>query len=403
MIKNATLIADLARTSAESEMAHVLQSAKKGDLDAEAICLLANVLARSGPILSHAGKITADLASTGAPTSLSTLLCPLYLCGFGIAVPKLGVPGRPAGGVDVLAQIPGYHYRLGPSEINAIIDRCGYAHFVAGETSAPLDAALFAYRQKNGAQNVPELAAASLLAKKIACGVRFVGLDVRVAPHGNFGGTFSEAASSALKFCQAARIANIEAVAFLTDARLPYQPFIGRSEALAALQALLSRRADPWLGDHDIMCRSMAHEVAAMAGYPAETLVTTDISRAFAQNVEAQGGTMDAFDAKVEAALQSHTRELRAPRDGFYGLDMERLRSAFVKANEVTSTSEEFPDRLGVILMVRSGRYVKRGDVLATVRADDVAWHDSRELLASAFQADDSLDYAPRVEEIIRA
>lgn len=214
MTRIATSIEDLARTSAESGMARVVQLAKERDLDAEEICLLAEVLARSGSILSQGRNITADLASTGAPTSLSTLLCPLYLCALGIAVPKLGVPGRPAGGIDVMAQIPGYRYRLDPREIQAIIDRCGYAHFVAGETSAPLDAALFAYRQKNGAQNVPELAAASLLAKKIACGVRFAGLDVRVAPHGNFGGTLSEAASSALKFCQAARIANIQALAF---------------------------------------------------------------------------------------------------------------------------------------------------------------------------------------------
>ncbi|WLA83234.1 hypothetical protein [Bradyrhizobium elkanii] len=125
MTNTATSIEDLARTSAESEMAHVVRLAKERGLDAEEICLLAEVLARSGSILSQAGRITADLASTGAPTSLSTLLCPLYLCGFGIAVPKLGVPGRPAGGIDVLAQIPGYRYRLDPREVHAIIDRCG--------------------------------------------------------------------------------------------------------------------------------------------------------------------------------------------------------------------------------------------------------------------------------------
>ncbi|QDW40478.1 hypothetical protein FFI89_027125 [Bradyrhizobium sp. KBS0727] len=403
MTRIATSIEDLARTSAESGMARVVQLAKERDLDAEEICLLAEVLARSGSILSQGRNITADLASTGAPTSLSTLLCPLYLCALGIAVPKLGVPGRPAGGIDVMAQIPGYRYRLDPREIQAIIDRCGYAHFVAGETSAPLDAALFAYRQKNGAQNVPELAAASLLAKKIACGVRFAGLDVRVAPHGNFGGTLSEAASSALKFCQAARIANIQALAFLTDARLPYQPFIGRSEALAALQAVLSRRADPWLGDHDAMCRSMSYQVGTIAGYPVDTSATGDILQVFSRNVEAQGGSMEAFEARVYAALRSHTRELKAERDGFYRLDLERLRAAFVKANEATSAGGEFPDRLGVILLVRPGRYVRRGDVLATARADEAAWHNSGTLLASAFQADELLDYAPGVEEIIRA
>lgn len=404
MTEFVTSVEELARSGTESTMARVVQTAKERDLDAEEICLLADALARSGYIFSASGDVTADLASTGAPTSLSTLLCPLYIGGLGIAVPKLGVPGRPAGGIDVLAQIPGYRYRLDPREINAIIERCGYAHFVASERSAPLDAALFAYRQRNAAQNIPALAAASLLAKKIACGIQYAGLDVRVAAHGNFGATFEAAGSAALNFCRAARIAGIEAIALLTDARLPYQPFVGRSEALAALKTVVSKQADPWLADHDAMCRSMAYHVAAMAGRgPASACTEGDIAQIFVRNIQAQGGSIEAFDAKVDATLRGHTRELNATRDGFFQLDLERMRAAFVKANEATDEREEFPDRLGVILLRRPGRYVRQGDVLATARADDPVWRDASALLAAAFQTDDLLDYAPGLEEIIRA
>ena len=67
------------------------------------IAYLATTLGGSGSVLSIPdGRFAADLASTGGPTSLSTLIGPLYLRAMGCCVPKLGVPGRPAGGVDAV-------------------------------------------------------------------------------------------------------------------------------------------------------------------------------------------------------------------------------------------------------------------------------------------------------------
>jgi len=67
---------------------------------------LATLLAQSGRIRSSpVHSETADIASTGGPSSLATLLSPLYLRSFGYCVPKLGVAGRPAGGIDVMAQL----------------------------------------------------------------------------------------------------------------------------------------------------------------------------------------------------------------------------------------------------------------------------------------------------------
>jgi pyrimidine-nucleoside phosphorylase len=132
-----------------------------------------------------------------------------------------------------------------------VIDQCGYAHFLAGAEFAPLDAALFRFRQKVGAQNIPALAIASILSKKIACGVKFAGLDVRTATHGNFGSDFSEAGDAARAFCAAATAAGLTPVAFLTDARAPYQPFFGRGESLMALRMIFEKRGDAWLAEHD--------------------------------------------------------------------------------------------------------------------------------------------------------
>ena len=51
-----------------------------------------------------------DLASTGGPGSISTMLVPLMARASGVPVAKVGVPGRPAGAVDVLSNVPGYRW-----------------------------------------------------------------------------------------------------------------------------------------------------------------------------------------------------------------------------------------------------------------------------------------------------
>lgn len=363
---------------------------------------LANILAASGARLRlRDDQIAADVASTGGPSSLSTLLCPLYLRCYGFVVPKLGVPGRPAGGVDVLAQLPGYRTELTAPEVHRILDSCGYAHFLAGAEFAPLDAALFQFRQKVGAQNLPAFAVASILAKKIACGVRFAGLDVRVAPHGNFGSDYSEARISAAWFCSAAAAAGISAAAALTDGRTPYQPYIGRGESVLALRLIFEGRADPWLIEHNHRCRLLAANVAAL--HPGMGVQSSDIQSAFVENVIAQGSSKDAFYEKAAAIEECPRHEVRAARDGFFWVDLSTLRPVFTDANSRSAEGGPFSDFLGIILKERPGAYVHRGDLLGSVRADDATWIAFSEVLTKSFLILDVLDYAPGVEGVVRA
>src|SRR5271170_4830986 len=98
----------LSEGAARPVMDEAIAVARSGAMHDEHIAQLAMVLAESGHVVRPQGGVThADVASTGGPSSLSTLLCPLFLRSFGSTVPKLGVSGRPAGAVDVLAQIPG--------------------------------------------------------------------------------------------------------------------------------------------------------------------------------------------------------------------------------------------------------------------------------------------------------
>ena len=355
------------------------------------IAYLATTLGRSGAVLPSWGqRTTADVASTGGPTSLSTLLGPLYLRALGHWVPKLGVPGRPAGGIDVLTQLPGYRVVLGENEVRAVLEECGYVHFLAREVYAPLDATLFRYRQKTGAQAIPELTIASLLAKKIAVNLQTVCLDVRVAPHGNLGPTRHLARTHARRFTNVAHTLGLRATCFLTNALDPYQPYIGRSEALVALHELFHETPSKALEHHAHLCCIMACSTS-----PHITREPVDLWNSaqeyFYLNLTAQGSDRSAFEQRVHDTRMAHRFEHIAKRAGILSLDLGSLRSLITRhQGEGRSSIGQFPDGMGLILEKMPGQSIRPGDLLATVRVSESSWASINEELTEVISVSDA-------------
>lgn len=381
----------------DRELRDIVSLACRGLLADTDIATLAVRLADSGERV-NCGHPTADLASTGSPSSLSTLLAPLFLRSMGWTVPKLGVPGRPAGGVDVLAQIPGYRTNLSAEEISRIIEMCGYAHFEAGGRLAPLDAKLFKFRQAVGAQAVPPLVIASLLAKKIAAGVHNVGLDVRVAPHGNFGRDRDEARDNAARFCRVAKILGLQPTCILTDATRPYQPFIGRREALIGLLRVLNGRAEGLLERHAVGCSAMAQ---ATIGGTCPAPLLSDAKEAFHANVAAQGGVCD-FDEMEQTVLALHQHFVIAEREGYLCFNLERIRKILIDRQTAIADGHLYPDPVGLILLRDSGQFVTKGEPIMTVRAPENWWPPMSDELAQAVSVSSKPEPLIELGEIIR-
>lgn len=362
-----------------SNWTEVVAQAVGGGLGVEAIADLAIRLAASGARLAPRIRATADLASTGGPTSLSTILCPPMLAAAGWEVPKLGVPGRPAGGVDVLAGIDGYRVSLDEREVERVLHACRYAHIDAGTEFAPADAELFRYRQTVGAQAVPDLAIASLLSKKLAMAVGRVGLEVRVASHGNFGATLEEARAAAMRFSAVAHALGLDPVCILTDATRPFQPYIGRGEALLALRMVLDKEEDSWLASHVADCGAMAAIVGGKAVVFVDRATFADV---VASNVLAQGGSMEALRQRAAEVERAHIYRVAAPASGNVVYDLGAVRSALIAAQG--APSKGWADDSGVVLRVRPGVPIQEGTTLMTARCPQGAWAALRCALANA-------------------
>lgn len=353
----------------DDELRRLVFAALAGDLDDAATADLAQTLARSGPIIDLGARETADVASTGGPSSLSTVLCPLFLRAQGKIVPKLGIPGRPAGGIDTLGTVPGYQTELSSRKVLQVLETCGYAHFAAGARFAPLDTRLFRLRQELGAQGVEPLVIASLLSKKIAAGVLSFGIDVRVAKHGNFGSDFGEARLSANRFCRIARMLGLDAVCVLSEAGQPLQPYIGRGEALMALRNLFFGEASPWLQNHMDECAQIVQLVVGKHYQPNKG----EIYEIFCENLSAQGASADAFEQRAYDISQARRLEIAANADGYVYFDLGAIRAILVEEQRKVALGQ-YSDPAGVILHRQSGKSVIKGQKIISLRAPVSAW-----------------------------
>jgi len=394
------IIDNLSANVNDNNMLALVHHVKQNVVNEADIAYLATVLGNSGEKIRELPPNSLDVASTGGPSSLSTLLVPLYLRYLGYIVPKLAVPGRPAGGIDVLATIPGYQIEMDPKDVLSCLLKCGYVHFIAGERYAPLDAKLFQYRKVVGAESCIPLVVASLIAKKLAVGLAEVGLDIRVGPHGNFGGSYFEAESNAHLFNKVAKLVGIKATCILTDARHPYQPWIGRGESLVALHELFSGKANALLRSHSLQCWRMA---LFSTNYNKKIPPPNDsnLKNIFKDNLAAQGSSLSAFEGRVEEIYKSLKLEILANMSGRVVIRQDLLRSILVESQKRYPSSTGFSDPSGVQLLVDSGEYVEKDAPLAFVRLPQVLREQLKRFSKAVYviREPDRSDFPPKLDE----
>ncbi|MBL7189231.1 MAG: hypothetical protein ISS70_23130 [Phycisphaerae bacterium] len=367
----------------------LIQIAAKG-LAWEEVAEVAVSLANSGkrlhiPIGNAISPV--DTPSTGGPASMSTLFCPLLIADAGVPVPKISLRGSIAGAIDTMAVIPGFKYRLSDVEFVQAIESAGIAHSEPGPDFCPADKTLMSCRRKLGQTANPWLAAASLLAKKLAIPNTAAAFDFRVGPTGNIGSNINEAQRTADIFFGAAEKLAIPICITLTDNSCPSCSAIGRLESLNLLWQVLTNPDTELELDrtHVDTCIEIAAQACVLAKRFATTggaekvlrdrLRSGKVRRMFVEHLEAQGSTLEAFERVIQARTAQDTLQIVSPSQGFWvppNLTAVKNFAKYAQAR-VEETSEKCSEvnlnkQFGMRLLVTPGERTEPGQPVVEIR-----------------------------------
>ncbi len=335
--------------------------------------------------LSALSGPTVDKHSTGGVGDGTTLVVAPLAAELGMQVVKLSGRGlgHTGGTLDKLESIPGLRTDLSSEELLAQVERVGLA--VAAQTAdlVPADRAIYAVRDVTATVGSVPLIASSIMSKKLAGGAQTILLDVKTGS-----GAFMkdlEGARELAKTCvKLGESANRTTGALITDMSQPLSEMIGNAiEVREVIEVLRGERA----GRFAELCVTLVAHLAALAKVVdsvedgrGQALAALDSGAAlerFGAFVEAQGGDRQVTEnpALLPAAPVEH--ELRADRAGWLAaVDTEAVGNA---TGALGAGRRQKDDRIdpavGLELLVKIGREVSQGDLLARVfaRSEDEA------------------------------
>jgi thymidine phosphorylase len=263
---------------------------------------LGRALAATGDRLEwpDLGPVADKHSTGGVGDKVSLILAPLVAAA-GVAVPMVSGRGlgHTGGTLDKLDSIPGYATGCGLDRFRAVVREAGCA--IAGPPGclAPADDRLYAIRDSSGSVESIPLTVASILAKKVAAGVRALVLDAKVGS-GAMSRDLAEVESLARPFLRVAAGVGIRARVVATDMDRVLGRTAGNAlEVRESIAFLRGEGRDPRLAE---VTMALAEEMLALAGAGGgrarieQALASGDAADRFSRMVAALGGPTDLAD-----------------------------------------------------------------------------------------------------------
>jgi thymidine phosphorylase len=154
----------------------------------------------------------------------------------------------------------------------------------------------------------------------------------------------------------------------VTDCSVPYQPFVGRGEALLALHQLFYGKPTRWLESHGGQCLRFAEQMGKTANESSSLPERLQNARLlFERHLAAQGASVGAFHDRV-TNLNTHFRQtFDSPEGGFVVYDLAAIRG-FILHHQRGESKDRFPDQSGIELLKPPGEPVERGEPILRIR-----------------------------------
>ena len=342
-------------------------------------------MAYSGQVLDlhDIAPVVVDKHSTGGVGDKVSLVVVSLVAAAGLPVGKMSGRGLSftGGTIDKLESIRGFRVELTVEEFREQLRRVGAVLCGQSADLAPADGKFYALRDVTGTVPSIPLIAASIMSKKIAAGADAIVLDVKVG-NGAFMKTLDQARALARQMVEIGTALRRRVVAVISDMNQPLGEAVGN--ALEVKEAIATLRDDgpPDFREH---CLIIAAHMLHLGGRVANleegrrlaeaTLASGAAWDKFRALVAAQGGDLCQIEDPEQLPRARLIREIPAPAEGYL---------AEVRAYEIgmasvalgagrTKKGEPVDPAVGILVHRKVGAFVRQGEPLFTVHANDEA------------------------------
>jgi len=365
------------------QMSALLMAIVFQGMDAEETLGLTMAMAESGDMvdLSPLGAMTADKHSTGGVGDKTSLvLCPMVAC-CGVKMAKMSGRGLgfTGGTLDKLESISGLSVDEDIEQFKRQVREVGCA--IIGQTAelAPADKVLYALRDVTATVDCLPLVVSSILSKKLAAGCDVVVLDVKTGS-----GAIMDTPEKSRQLAEMmVRIGNLSGKRFsalITDMDQPLGNYIGNAlEVEEAIDVLAGRvegelkTVSLTLGAHILRNAGAVDSVEAGIALLEEKIRSGEGLKKLGEMIAAQGGNPGVVRDTGLLPKAKYKIDVTADESGYVtGMCTSDIGNA---AKLLGAGREHKTDVLdlsvGIVMKVRPGDRVRRGDVLCTLHAGE--------------------------------
>lgn len=341
-------------------------------------------MAQSGDMLdlSAIDGIKVDKHSTGGVGDKTSLVLGPMVASLGVPVAKMSGRGlgHTGGTIDKLESFTGFHTSISNEEFIHNVNTIHMA--IVGQTAnlAPADKKLYALRDVTATVDQMSLIASSIMSKKLASGADAIVLDVKTGD-GAFMKTLDDSIALAEAMVSIGKLANRNVSAVISEMDQPLGKAVGNAlEVKEAIETLKGNGPEDLLelvltlGSHMVVAAQKADSLEEARKKLALSLQDGSAFEIFKKFITAQGGSEDEVLHTEKLPAAKYIVDVICETDGYVSkIHTEEIgRISLLLGGGRETKESEIDLAVGVVLNKKHGDAVQKGDVLATIHANDL-------------------------------
>lgn len=344
---------------------------------------LTMAMAHSGAMLdlSAIEGVKVDKHSTGGVGDKTSIALAPMVAACGVKIAKMSGRGlgHTGGTIDKLESFPGFSTEISSEHFISQVNKIGISIMGQTQDIAPADKKLYALRDVTATVDNMSLIAASIMSKKLASGADAIVLDVKTGS-----GAFMKKQEDAIALAEAMTTignhAGKKTIAVISDMDEPLGFAVGNAlEVKEAIETLQGKGPEDFvtlcitLGTQMLMAGGIAEKEEQAEDMLKKAITDGSALRKLAEFVEAQGGDATAVYDVSLLPKASIVEEVFSEQEGYIKkIVCDEIGVCSLLLGGGRETKESRIDlAVGIILHKKVGDYVRRGESLATLHAND--------------------------------